>query len=703
MRLLLISLLTIFSALALLGQGRVEAVDLLWEDQFDGKNPHFTSGYNEKIEFVIKNGLYGIDQKVQDYYQTKYHSININQGKDFVIEAKFRFVSGEANANFGLVWGYKDLKNHYAFVIREDGSFRIAKKKNGIQLFPKDWAQATSAKPVGQWNIIRVRKKGFKFEFSINNSVVYENSCWPFYGNNVGFKIDGRCSVESDYISIEQPRKIHVAANTISPFKKENLGKPVNSKHTEVSCLISHDGQLLLLNRDDHPGNLFPSAENDDVWVSDRLRDNWSAPRNVGAPINNSGNNYVISISPDRNTLLVSSIYGADGSSVGSGYSISHWNGTGWELPKTISIKDFVNDGEYGGGALSADGKVVIITLQDHRSKGANDLYFSFVQSDNSWTKPENMGEVINGFDHEYSPFLAADGKSLYFASRSHAGYGGADVFVSRRLDDTWKNWSKPLNLGRSVNTVGWDGNFSVEASGEWAYLTSYANSIGSGDIFRIRLKEEMKPDPVVIISGRVLDSKTGLPVEASISYRELRSDKNKGSAISDPKTGKYKIVLTEGYEYSFFAKNKNYISSRYNRDYSNIDAYEEIELDLFLTPIELDATVILNNVFFAPNKAVLLDKSKPELDRVVKLLKDNSSIEVEIGGHTNPSRATEQYHRDLSESRAVLIRDYLVGEGISSSRITAKGYGYNFPVERGLSANNKMKNMRVEFKIVKF
>ena len=67
-----------------------------------------------------------------------------------------------------------------------------------------------------------------------------------------------------------------------------------------------------------------------------------------------------------------------------------------------------------------------------------------------------------------------------------------------------------------------------------------------------------MKPDPVVIISGRVLDSKTGLPVEASISYRELRSDKNKGSAISDPKTGKYKIVLTEGYEYSFFAKNKN-------------------------------------------------------------------------------------------------------------------------------------------------
>ena len=703
MRLLLISLFPVFSTLAILAQGRVETVELLWEDQFDGKNPHFTSSYNENVDFVVKDGLYAINHRPKGYYQTKYHPININQGKDFVIEVKFRFVSGDQQSDFGLVWGYKDLNNHYDFVIRKDGYFRIAKKKNGIKLYPKNWGYAASVKPDGQWNIIRVRKNGFKFEFSINNVVVYENSCWPFYGNNVGFRINGRCLTETDYILIEQPRKINVAAKTISPFKKENLGKPINTKYTEVSCLISHDGQLLLLNRDDHPENLFPSGENDDVWMSDRLRDNWSVPRNIGAPINNSGNNYVISISPDRNTLLVSNIYNVDGSSAGSGYSISHWDGTGWELPKTIAIKDFVNDGEYGGAALAADGKVVVLTLQDHQSKGANDLYFSFVQSDNSWSKPENLGDVINGFDHEYSPFLAADGKSLYFASQSHAGYGGADIFVSRRLDDSWKNWSKPLNLGRSVNTVGWDGNFSVEASGEWAYLTSYSNSIGSGDIFRIRLKEEMKPEPVVIVSGRVLDSKTGLPVEASISYRDLRSDKNKGSAISDPKTGKYKIVLTEGYEYSFYAKNENYISSRYNRDYSNIDAYEEIELDLFLTPIELDATVILNNVFFEPNKAVLLDKSKPELDRVVKLMKDNSSIEVEIGGHTNPSRATEQYHRDLSENRAILIRDYLVGEGISSSRITAKGYGYIFPVERGLSANNKMKNMRVEFKIVKF
>ena len=110
---------------------------------------------------------------------------------------------------------------------------------------------------------------------------------------------------------------------------------------------------------------------------------------------------------------------------------------------------------------------------------------------------------------------------------------------MSKRLDDTWLKWSEPLNLGRSVNTVGWDGNFSVEASGERAFLTSYSNSLGSGDIFSIRLKEEMKPDPVVILSGRVLDSKSGRPVEASITYRELESDRDLGHALSDPKTRK--------------------------------------------------------------------------------------------------------------------------------------------------------------------
>ena len=91
-----------------------------------------------------------------------------------------------------------------------------------------------------------------------------------------------------------------------------------------------------------------------------------------------------------------------------------------------------MNDGEYGGAALSPDGNVVILTLQDKDSKGVNDLYVSFVQSDESWSKPVNLGVCVNGFDHEYSPFLAADGTSLYFASQSHPGYGGA-IFLCLR------------------------------------------------------------------------------------------------------------------------------------------------------------------------------------------------------------------------------------------------------------------------------
>ena len=703
MKLLIVGFVCFFSFYApIWSQGRYERVELLWEDHFDGENPHFISSESDDLIGVVANGSYMLSHKTHKYYHTKYHQVNINPGQDFLIRSKIRFTEGEDDAYYGLVWGYKDVDNHFDFVIGKDGFFRILKEKNGVQLIPKNWSRSNAIRPNGKWNEIEIRKTGFKYEFTINNEQVYVSSYWPLYGNNIGYKIKNVCTIESDYLVVEQPRSVHVASKTISPYKKQNLGKPVNTKYSEVSCLVAHDGKLLVLNRDNHPGNRYPSSENDDVWFSEWKNSEWGTPVNIGSPINNAGNNYIVSISPDRNTLIISNIYNDDGTSGGNGYSISHWTGSKWQLPKSIQIEEYVNDGEYGGAALSPDGNVVILTLQDKDSKGVNDLYVSFVQSDESWSKPLNLGGIVNGFDHEYSPFLAADGTSLYFASQSHPGYGGADIFVSKRLDDTWLKWSEPLNLGRSVNTVGWDGNFSVEASGERAFLTSYSNSLGSGDIFSIRLKEEMKPDPVVILSGRVLDSKSGRPVEASITYRELESDRDLGHALSDPKTGKYRIVLTEGREYGFYAKNDKYISLRYHMDFNEIGAYKEIEQDLFLAPVELNAKVVLNNVFFEPNKSNLLGKSEPELDKLVALMAGSKTMEIEILGHTNPSKATEKFHRELSQRRADRVRDYVIQKGIDENRVTATGCGYNNPINLGVADSHKMQNMRVEFRITK-
>ncbi len=676
---------------------------MLWQDQFDGNDAQFTTSYDDDIDFVVKNGVYEVTHKKTDYYHTKTFGVPINAGADFEIETRVRWIKGEENAYFGLVWGYLDLDNHYDFVIRNDKTYRIKKKRYERSVYPVKWTESDAIKNDGEWNVLKIARKGMKIQFSVNGQLLYENSFWPLFGNKVGFKVEDNCKVHFDYITVNQPRKVRVAGRSLSPYKKENLGPPVNTKYSEVSCVISHDGKLLALNRNNHPGNPYPKEKNDDIWFSEKQGDSWSTPENAGKPLNNDGNNFVISISPDQNTLFIMNTYEADGSSAGSGMSLSHRGVSGWQMPKNVDIIGFENNGEYGGGCMSANGKVLLLTLEDDRSYGYNDLYVSFKENDELWSKPQNLGPVINSFDHDYSPFLAADGKTLYFASLSHPGYGDADIFVSKRLDDSWTKWSTPLNLGRSINTTDWDGHFSVEASGEYAYMTSYNNSLGSSDIFRIRLKDEMKPEPVVVVSGRVLDSETGKPIGADISYHELSSDDNQGLARSNPKTGEYKIVLTEGYEYSFYAKNKGYVSVHYNEDYKQIDQYKEITRDIYLTPLKLNQSVVMNNVFFEPNETVLLDKSKPEMDHLVELMKEHRTMKIEVGGHTNPSSAPDAFHEKLSSGRANKIKEYMVSKGISSSRIVAKGYGCKVPIDKGKTVNEKMKNMRVEFKITQF
>jgi hypothetical protein len=135
----------------------------------------------------------------------------------------------------------------------------------------------------------------------------------------------------------------------------------------------------------------------------------------------------------------------------------------------------------------------------------------------------------------------------MYFSTNGKRGYGENDIFVTKRLDDSWLNWSEPKNLGPSVNTEAWEAYYSVQASGEYAYFNSTDHSIGNLDIFRIKLQKEAKPNPVVMLKGKVLNSKTQKPVEASISYETLPSGKEIGTARSNPATGEYKIICRMG------------------------------------------------------------------------------------------------------------------------------------------------------------
>lgn len=482
----------------------------------------------------------------------------------------------------------------------------------------------------------------------------------------------------------------------------ENLGENINSSASEISPLISPDGKKLFFTRKDHPRNTG-GTENDDIWFSELRADgSWSVAKNIGSPQNNTGNNSVCSITPDNNLMLLFGKYNYYDGTMSKGVSISTRDKRGWVFPKAQKIIDFENRNDYANYYLSSDGKILLLSVETKKSLGDLDLYVSFLTENGSWSKPENLGNTINTKVDDGTPFLSSDNKTLYFYSAGHGGFGDADIFMAKRLDDTWQKWSKPLNMGNKINGPGWDAYFTLPASGEYAYFVSSNNSLGKSDIFRIRLPVEAKPEPVVLISGRVINSKTNEPVFSEIRYEILPSGEEAGIAHSEPVSGIYKIVLPYGKKYGFMAKADGFYAVSDNLDVSALNEYKEIERDLFLSPVEINKTVRLNNIFFESGKAILKEESFPELKRVIELLEKNPGFQIEIAGHTDDVGA-DIANMQLSLERAQSVVNYLSKNGIKAGRLSARGYGETVPVAGNETEEGRQKNRRVELKILSF
>ncbi len=488
-------------------------------------------------------------------------------------------------------------------------------------------------------------------------------------------------------------------------YTKERLSNNVNSVLTDMSPSISPDGKTLYFIVEAAPENygVISGAKEDDqdAFYSQLQPDGtWGKRVHFPKPINNRGYNRILTSSADNNTLIVKNLYDDEGEPDGEGISISNRTENGWTIPKAIKIKDLVNKNRYSNFTVSSDLQVLISAIETDDSYGDQDLYVSLLNEDGEFSEPKNMGKVINTATSDMAPFLAADGKTLYFSSNGHGGFGDNDIFFSKRLDDSWTNWSEPVNLGPDINGPDWDSYFVLPASGEYAYMVSTTEGTNE-DIYRIKLKEEAKPDPVVLVSGKVLDCKTKMPLSTTITYRDLTTDKELGSARSNPTDGSYKIVLPAGKSYSFFATKANYYPISNSVDATKTEAYKEITQDLLLCPIEVGETIRINNIFFEFAKADLKAESYPELDRVVKFLNTNSSISIQISGHTD-NVGSEADNLKLSDARAASVVTYLTSKGIDAPRLTSKGYGKSKPVASNDNDEGRAMNRRVEFTIVK-
>jgi outer membrane protein OmpA-like peptidoglycan-associated protein len=489
-----------------------------------------------------------------------------------------------------------------------------------------------------------------------------------------------------------------------------NLGPNVNSRYVDTHPVISPDGRTLFFARQDHPGNIGGGNDPQDVWYStleSGLRKTWSIAKNLGAPINTPDEpNGLASVTANGHSAILTGVY-ADGILEPKGFSISKRGKGGWSAPVKLEIEDFYNnDPEHVDCFLATSGKALLMAVERNDGIGGQDLYVSFpapgVGTSKNWTRPKNLGPNINTKKSDFAPFLAADEKTLYFASDGRGGYGKSDIFYSKRLDDTWTNWSPPRNLGGVVNSPDFDAYYTVSAAGEDAYLVSSRNGIDkSKDIFRISLSPAFKPEVVTLVRGQVLDAVTKKPIRAIIHYENLLTGEEIGVTETDPVDGSYTIVLPSGVQYGYRAEAKGYIAENANLDVTARDKYSEQTQDLFLVPFAVGQTIKLNNIFFQQSKYYLRTNSYPELARLIRIMKDYPTVEIKLSGHTD-NQGDPALNLKLSLDRVNEVRKYLMGKGVSGARMTTEGFGDTKPIASNEQEETRAQNRRVEFTITK-
>jgi len=280
-------------------------------------------------------------------------------------------------------------------------------------------------------------------------------------------------------------------------LKVEKLPGSINTPYKEVNPIVSEDGRTIYFGRQKHPDNMGGQFDYEDIWCAtfSRANNEWSEPFNNLGPLNNEGPNFICAVIQEgsQRKALVGNVYGKKGKMF-NGVSYAYQYGSIWSEPEAMKIKEFYNLSPKADYNITYNGKVLIMSLLREDTYGERDLYASFHLGENKWSSPVNMGVVINSDKEDFSASVSKDGKYLYFSSTGHDGLGGSDIFVSKRLDDSWTHWTKPQNLGSMINTPDDEDYFHLPlGEGKYAYFTR-GHQERDMDIMRAEVDTELIP-----------------------------------------------------------------------------------------------------------------------------------------------------------------------------------------------------------------
>lgn len=470
----------------------------------------------------------------------------------------------------------------------------------------------------------------------------------------------------------------------------------LNSVSDEGFLQLSQDLETLYFTRSkspenvgalNNPGGIWQSSFGEGIWNNPQIAD-MEEPGAKGIIIGADRVDKVLfaEIKPNFNTYQTELFIGSKEKPINK---------------RSLEIPYFFNSSEVISGHLSADGTILLLSVEGRATYGVEDIYVSFRQG-NSWTSLKNLSSAINTPFQEFTPFIARDNETLYWSSNGRDdGLGSFDIYMAKRLDDTWQRWSEPINLGPWINTEGAETSFQLGS--EYAYFISTQNSDGYGDIRRIKLKDVIdvseESDSVAVplsesttLTFNLKNEETGELVTAKILAKSTSVDLSLEGANS------FEVPYATGEDIQVLAEAHSYMVMEQIITSTELDSVSEF--DLMMVPLTVGRTIQLDHVLFHRGTDEFIEGSQEQLDQVVKILNENQKLKILVKGHTD-NQGDPSRNLALSERRAKKVRDYILRQGFTSKRVQSKGYGGNAPLHSNAQEETRRLNRRVEFTIV--
>lgn len=413
--------------------------------------------------------------------------------------------------------------------------------------------------------------------------------------------------------------------------------------------------------------------------------------------LNTSDNEGTQSLTADGKMMYFTACGRPDGKGGCDIYVAYRLSDTTWSAP--INLGYPVNTRAWEAQpAISSDGTKLYFSSNRDGGKGGSDIWYSRLllrQPDGRqvWSQPRCL--YFNTSGEEMAPFLYYDNRTLFFSSDNYPGMGGNDIYKVD-IDAV----STPQNIGITVNTHKDEMGFSVDATGEWGYFASNIN--GTKDIFKYKLNDEMRCPEMAYISVIVKnEEEQQLIPDRLLVMRPESGDtlaRYDGTYISDRMLAS--VPPGELLLLSVSKKGYMYFSDTLRAKATGIK--RPTVKQFTLQKIRENKTLILKGLFFDVNDYQLKQNSIPELEQLIDFMKQNPEVRIEISGHTDNS-GTVEHNEQLSENRAFEVYKYLFLQRIGKVRMEYKGYGSTHPLAPNDTEANKAKNRRTEIKIIDF